>query len=155
MALWFITLGLNLFLCLLLLYKSHHTRYRALFLSLIFEIFAAPTLFWIYSTYGVDSSLYDFSYHVKKFLTILFAFAIIFEGFTWHNRCVRVPSEIYLFLLLCVFLADRAQFFKVSWMLYEVLRYANVAILLWWTSCFWRDTYNEKRAFRARARPSP
>ena len=145
MILWSITIGLNIALALVLLFRNHVTRYRILFLSLIFEIAASPVLHWIYGHYGTNSAAYYDAFHAKKMLTILFAFGIIWEGFAWGNRCVRIPSEIYLLALLAMFLTEKAQFFTAQFLIYQSMRWVNLGMILFWGWCFSKGERNERR----------
>lgn len=149
MTIWAISLALNLLLCLLILYRGHYTRYKILFLWLIFELFSAPFLRWIYFSYGTDSTAYYDAFHIKNFLTILFNFGIIWEGFVWRNRCVRIPGEVYLFTLLIKFVTEKGQFLTISHTVYEIYRYIGIATMLWFIYCFKGEERNERRAFRA------
>lgn len=133
MMLWVTaTLG-NAILCLLLLFRGHYERYRILFSSLIFELIAAPVLYFSYTRHpGAYYSLY----HIKQFVSISFDLGIIFEAWRWRNKWVRRPIEGYLLAKLVAFLAERAQFIAVSDGIHEVLRYSNIAIVLWFMLIF-------------------
>ena len=148
MTIWAITSALNVFLCLLMLFKGHYRRYKVLFLSLIFEIFLAPILYLIYFTYGTNSTIYSDLFHAKNFLTILFCFGIIWEGWTWRNQCIRIPQELYLLTLLAKFMAERTQFITISHGIYELLRYSGIGITIFLIYCFKGEERNERRAFR-------
>jgi hypothetical protein len=148
MWIWIATIAANLFLCLLLLFRGHYKRYKILFLSLVFELLAAPLLYLIYTHFGTHSEEYSAAFHGKNFITILFCFGILWEGVMWQNRCLRIPQEIYLLALIAKFVAERVQYFGVSHLIYEVVRYSGIAILGWYLWCFRKDSPHERRAFR-------
>src|SRR5882762_5496765 len=136
MNIWTTTVICNGILCLLLLFRGHWDRYRILFASLLFELIAAPILYFTYSQYGTLSHTYSLAYHAKQFLSISFDFGIIFEAWRWRNRKVRIPIELYLLSKLVAFLAERAQFIGISYVIHESLRYFNLIIIVWFVIIF-------------------
>jgi hypothetical protein len=148
MIIWAITVGLNLILSLLLLYRGHLLKYRILFLAVVFEIVAAMILHRIYLLYGTNSTAYLFSYNLKNLGEMAFALGIIWEGFVWQNRALRIPQEGQLALLLAYFLLRKAQLPHMAHLIYEVFRYTNVAMVAWWCYIFFPEVNDERRTFR-------
>lgn len=151
MTIWVCTVAFNLILCLILLFRGHFERYRILFTSLIYELFAAAVLWFAYQYFGISSPAYDLLFRTKKTITIAFEIGIIFEGWTWRNKALRIPQEVYLSVLLVSFVTEKLQFFLVSDVIYNTLRYANLAILGWFIYIFSKEKFHERREFHSQS----
>jgi hypothetical protein len=136
MIIWGINTACNLILCLWLLFRGHATRYQILFVSLVYETFMAVFLFYTYKHYGSASSLYAIAYEFKKCGSMTFNFGIIFESWRWSNKKVRIPIELYLGVQLAGFVFKKAGFEFGGWLIHEILRYAILAIALWFFYIF-------------------
>jgi len=148
MWLWYANAIANLALCLWLLGRGHYLKYRVLFASLIYELFAFSVLLFTYRYFGTNSGMYSALYEAKKMVTIAFSIGVVFEAWRWCNSCVRVPQEIYLVAQFAFFLTKKAQLLTAAHGIHEVLRWANLAIVLWWLWCFRGEFRQEKRKFR-------
>ncbi len=145
MFIWTITLAANISLALWLLWLRYHEKYRVLFASFVFQCFMTPLVHFVYIHYGTNSSAYFQAFWLEKAIVAMFCVGVIFEGFAWRNRCIRIPAEAYLLAILILAVTQKSEHGWIVHLVNQTMRYINLTIFGWYFYCL-RGTY-ERRDF--------